>query len=89
MYSVISTKLRPVTCFSNWGSRSDDPDDDGDSCNANGMKLDFKQTEAERLATGVPRPSIEERYKNHGQYGARLARAADRLVRQRFLHMDG
>jgi response regulator RpfG family c-di-GMP phosphodiesterase len=29
--------------------------------------------------------SIEERYRHHGQYVSRVARAADRLVRQRFL----
>ena len=38
-----------------------------------------------RLAKGDPRLSVEERYRNHGQYVARVALAADRLVRQRLL----
>ncbi|HVH89932.1 MAG TPA: alpha/beta hydrolase domain-containing protein, partial [Candidatus Acidoferrum sp.] len=45
----------------------------------------FPTTKAERLAKGDPRLSVEERYQNHGQYVAQVARAADRLVRQRLL----
>ena len=46
---------------------------------------DGPPTKAERLAKGDPRLSVEERYNNHGQYVAQVARAADRLVRQRLL----
>ena len=43
------------------------------------------QRQTERLATGDPRLSIAERYKNDGQHVSQVARAADRLVRQRLL----
>lgn len=43
-----------------------------DLCDAAGMKIDFPRTKAERLATGDPRPSIEERYQTHGSYVNRV-----------------
>jgi hypothetical protein len=49
------------------------------------MFLPFAETKAERLASGDPRLSIEERYRNHGAYVSAVARAAARLVRERLL----
>lgn len=45
----------------------------------------FPPTREERLATGDPRPSIEERYPSHGAYIERARMAADALVERRFL----
>lgn len=50
-----------------------------------GGYIPFAKTEAERLGSGDPRPSLEERYRDHAGYVAAVKAAADRLVRQRFL----
>lgn len=56
-----------------------------DLCALTGSYVPFAQTRAERLAAGDPRPSIEERYRNHGAYVSRVARASARLVQERLL----
>jgi hypothetical protein len=56
-----------------------------DICGQLGQFIPFANTKAERLAAGDPRPSLEERYRNHGAYVNRVARAAARLVRDGFL----
>jgi hypothetical protein len=45
----------------------------------------FARTRAERLASGDPRPSVEERYPNLAQYRAAAAARARDLVAQRLL----
>jgi hypothetical protein len=47
--------------------------------------IPFAQTKAERLASGDPRPSIEERYKNHGAYVSAVAKAVNDLHQRRLL----
>jgi len=42
----------------------------------------------ERLATGDPRRSLEERYPNKDAYVAAFKKAAESLVKQRFLLPD-
>jgi len=62
------------------------PDTAGpDLCGQDGSFIPFADTQAERLAAGDPRPSLEERYPTHGSYVSQVARAADRLVREGFL----
>jgi hypothetical protein len=56
-----------------------------DSCGQHGQFFPFANTKAERLATGDPRRSIEERYKNHSEYVQEVARAAKKLVKEGFL----
>ena len=55
-----------MTCFRRWARQRDDPDGDGDGCDTSGMKIDFKQTKADRqaerlvnagLPAGVPPPN--------------------------------
>ena len=53
-----------------------------------GGYIPFAKTKAERLASGDPRPSLEERYRDHAGYVAAVKAAADRLVKQRFLLPD-
>jgi len=50
-----------------------------------GSFIPFTRTKAERLASGDPRPSLEERYGTHEKYVALVRAAAERLVRGRFL----
>ncbi len=56
-----------------------------DICGQLGQFIPFANTKAERLAAGDPRPSITERYRNHGAYVSSVAKAAARLQQQGFL----
>ena len=57
----------------------------GHGCGFAGGFIPFAATRAERLGSGDPRPSIEERYASHDAYVAAVKRAAERLVEERFL----
>jgi hypothetical protein len=59
-----------------------------DGCEGSGQYIPFKATEAERVAAGDPRPSVEARYHSYAQYKREIVRAVDRLVRRRFLICD-
>jgi hypothetical protein len=50
-----------------------------------GGYIPFATGKTERLAVGDPRPSLEERYRDHAGYVAAVQAAADRLVGQRCL----
>jgi Alpha/beta hydrolase domain len=74
----------PLATYTGWGVRAAAFAGD-DLCDAAGQKIDFLQTKSERLATGDPRLSIEERYPNHRQYVREVAHAAKRLHRRGLL----
>jgi hypothetical protein len=57
----------------------------GDLCGLTGMMVPFARTEAERVASGDPRPSIEARYPSHADYVGRVTMAANDLREQRYL----
>ena len=48
----------------------------------------FARTKAQRDANGDSRPSLDERYSGRADYLDRVKRAADDLVRQRFLRVE-
>jgi len=50
-----------------------------------GGYIPFAKTKAQRLASGDPRLSLEERYGSHDAYVARVKEAAKRQVAERFL----
>ncbi|MFL5268541.1 MAG: alpha/beta hydrolase domain-containing protein, partial [Stellaceae bacterium] len=54
-------------------------------CGLNGSFIPFATTKTERLATGDPRKSVQERYKNHQGYVDAVKRATAKLVSDRFL----
>jgi Alpha/beta hydrolase domain len=54
-------------------------------CGLNGSFIAFATTKAQRLATGDPRRSLQERYKNHQGYVDAVETAAAELVHERFL----
>jgi hypothetical protein len=54
-------------------------------CSLSGSFIPFANTKAERLASGDPRRSLEERYHTHEGYVAAVKRAAQQLVKERFL----
>ena len=71
----------PVATYTGWALRADGLD----GCDASGQKLDFAKTKAARLATGDPRPSLEERYTDHATYVGLVTRAAQALKTARFM----
>jgi len=71
----------PVATYTGWALRADGLD----GCDAAGQKLDFAKTKAARLASGDPRPSLEERYADHATYVDQVTRAAQALKAERFL----
>jgi hypothetical protein len=56
-----------------------------DLCGLSGSFTPFARTKAERLATGDPRKSLEERYKDHEGFVDAVERAAQELVKERFM----
>ena len=50
-----------------------------------GSFIPFAATEADREASGDPRPSLEARYSNHAAYVQAVSEAADELVAERLL----
>lgn len=57
----------------------------GRICGFAGGYIPFAATKAERVASGDPRPSLEERYGTHEGWVAKVRAAAGRLVGERFL----
>lgn len=57
----------------------------GRICGLSGGYVPFAKTKADRLAAGDPRPSLEERYKNHDGYVDAVKTAAEKAVSQRYL----
>jgi hypothetical protein len=47
--------------------------------------ISFAKTAAERIASGDPRLSLQERYRDHEGYVATVKAAVERLLKQRFL----
>jgi hypothetical protein len=57
----------------------------GEACSTTGSYIPFARTLVERQKTGDPRLSLQQRYRSHERYVSRVARAAERLVRERLL----
>jgi hypothetical protein len=77
----------PVGTYTGWNLFNKEFFEDG-FCTLSGSFIPFASTRQERLATGDPRPSIEERYPTKEAYVAAFKKAADDLVAQRFLLPD-
>jgi hypothetical protein len=58
---------------------------DGDLCDLSGSFFAFPTTKAERMASGDPRLSLQERYGDHQGYVDAVTEAADNLVADRLL----
>ncbi len=57
----------------------------GNLCGLTGSYVAFARTKAERVASGDPRKSVEERYKSHEGFVNAVERATRDLERERFL----
>jgi hypothetical protein len=77
----------PIGTYTGWNLNRRDRFENG-MCNLQGSFIPFAATKAERIATGDPRLSIEERYPSRDVYLAAFKKAADDLAAQRFLLPD-
>ena len=74
----------PIGTYAGWNLNRKDRFENG-LCNLQGSFIPFASTKAERIATGDPRLSLEERYPTKDAYLAAFKKAASDLVAQRFL----
>jgi hypothetical protein len=75
----------PVATHTGWVARHPATGGDGQLLDMMGMSLPFPATEAERQASGDPRRSIAERYRDRAAYLARARQAAAALAAQRYI----
>jgi len=73
----------PLATYTGWALRAGAQANDG--CESSGQFIPFPKTQADRLATGDPRLSVQERYPTFAKYQFQVRRALDRMVRQRLL----
>jgi hypothetical protein len=74
----------PVATHTGWNLRRAGFGEGG-QCGGTGSFIPFAATEADREASGDPRPSFEARYPTHAAYVQAVSEAADALVRERLL----
>jgi len=67
----------PLGTYTGWNLLRTAPNDE---CSAMGSFIPFVVTKEQRLTTGDPRPSLQERYGTHSRYVAAVTVAANRLV---------
>lgn len=78
----------PLATYTGWALRASAPGDPVpivDGCDAAGQRIPFRNTQADRLAVGDPRLSIQERYPDHTTYVNLVTEAAQQLAAQRLL----
>ena len=73
----------PLATYTGWALRAGPQSPDG--CEGSGQYIPFPKTKAERIASGDPRLSVEERYGNMETYSSMLHDAIDNLVKAGFL----
>ena len=72
----------PLATYTGWALRAAPQDTDG--CEGAGQYIPFPRTESDRLRSGDPRLSIEERYADVETYSALLRNAINKLERAGF-----
>jgi len=73
----------PLATYTGWSLRAGAQANDG--CEGTGQMIGFPRTKAERIASGDPRPSIDERYASAEAYAAAAKHAIDDLVTRRLM----
>ena len=73
----------PLATYTGWALRSGPQANDG--CESSGQFIPFPRTEAERAASGDPRPSVEARYATFDAYHAKIRNAIDDLIEHRLM----
>jgi hypothetical protein len=82
-----ATLEAPLGTYTGWNLQAA-PRFEDQMCSLQGSYIPFARTQAERLAAGDPRLSLEERYGTHAGYVAAVRTATQRLVRERLLLPD-
>ena len=77
-------QMAPLGTYTGWNVIASGPLK-GHVCGNSGGFIPFAKTKAERLASGDPRPSLEERYRSHDQYVELVRTATSKLVQERYL----
>ena len=73
----------PLATYTGWGLRGGPQANDG--CEAAGQYIPFAKTKAERMNSGDPRLSIEERYPSFSAYSAAVEKAVDEMIAKRLM----
>ena len=73
----------PLATYTGWALRAGPQA--GDGCEGTGQMIPFAKTKADRIASGDPRLSVEERYPSLAAYTAQVTRAIDDMVARRFM----
>jgi hypothetical protein len=74
----------PLGTHTGWALRRA-PFAENEDCALTGQFIPFVTTKAERAASGDPRKSLQERYKDHDQYVKKIEQAVRKSVRDRHL----
>ena len=74
----------PQGTYTGWNPKLGTTSPEG-LCTQAGGAVPFAKTRAERLASGDPRPSVEELYPTQDTYVAKVREAADKLVADRLI----
>ena len=75
----------PLATYTGWNVRHPDIGGPGQTLSLLGSTIPFPATQAEREASGDPRPSIAERYPSKEDYLRQVQQAAEALVQQGYL----
>jgi hypothetical protein len=73
----------PLATYTGWALRRGAQANDG--CEGSGQYIPFKKTQAERIASGDPRASVQERYKSYDAYAKAVTRSIEGLVKNRLV----
>ena len=73
----------PLATYTGWSLRAGPQA--GDGCEGLGQMIPFPKTKADRLASGDPRPSIEERYSSFSAYSEAVKKAVNDMVARRLM----
>jgi len=75
----------PIGTHTGWVPRHPSTGGDGQVVDMMGTTLPFAATDSERNASGDPRPSIAERYRDRDDYVAKARAAAEQLAAERYI----
>jgi len=73
----------PLATYTGWALRAGPQANDG--CEAAGQYIPFPKTKADRLNSGDPRLSIEERYPSLLAYSSAIEKAIDEMIAKRLM----
>jgi hypothetical protein len=76
--------MAPLGTYTGWNVMASGPLK-GQVCGNSGGFIPFAKTKAERLASGDPRLSLEERYRSHEDYVQTVRKGASALVQEKYL----